>query len=83
MGLPAGLFDFLAKLKENNDRTWVQASKSCYEKQVKGPLLAFIGASTSVWDASAVTSWPTRGRWAVSLFRIYRVGRTPHPSCAS
>lgn len=36
------LFQFLAELSLNNDRTWFNANKARYERDVKQPLLAFI-----------------------------------------
>ena len=36
------LFQFLAELRLNNDRTWFQANKTRYETHVKNPLLEFI-----------------------------------------
>ena len=72
MALPAELFDFLADLKDNNDRTWFQANKSCYEEHVKGPLLAFIGGFDErlerLGDHFVADPRPVGG----SLFRIYR-----------
>ena len=34
MALPAELFDFLIRLKVNNDREWFEANKARYEEQV-------------------------------------------------
>ena len=72
MALPAALFDFLAELKEHNDRTWFQANKSRYEEQVKGPLLAFIGGFDEhlgrLSGHFVADPRPVGG----SLFRIYR-----------
>ena len=72
MALPAALFEFLAELKENNDRTWFQANKSRYEEQVKGPLLAFIGGFEErlgrLSGHFVADPRPVGG----SLFRIYR-----------
>jgi len=36
------LFNFLAELKENNDKTWFHENKERYEKHVREPLLKFI-----------------------------------------
>ena len=72
MALPAALFEFLAELKENNDRTWFQANKSRYEEQVKGPLLAFIGGFEErlgrLSGHFVADPRPVGG----SLFRIYK-----------
>lgn len=37
------LFTFFRELKQNNNREWFEANKSRYEKQVREPLLQFIG----------------------------------------
>ena len=72
MALPAELFEFLADLKDNNDRTWFQANKNRYEEHVKGPLLAFIGGFDErlerLGDHFVADPRPVGG----SLFRIYR-----------
>ena len=69
MALPAELFEFLADLKDNNDRTWFQANKNRYEEHVKGPLLAFIGGfDERLGDHFVADPRPVGG----SLFRIYR-----------
>ena len=36
------LFDFLRELTDNNERTWFEANKKRYEKDVREPMLAFI-----------------------------------------
>lgn len=38
------LFAFLSELKEENSREWFQANKDRFERDVRGPMLAFIGA---------------------------------------
>ncbi len=72
MALPAELFDFLAELKENNDRTWFQANKSRYEEQVKGPLLAFIGGFDERLERLSPRFVADPRPVGGSLFRIYR-----------
>ena len=70
--LPAELFDFLAELKENNDRTWFQANKSRYEEHVKGPLLAFIGGFDERLERLSPRFVADPRPVGGSLFRIYR-----------
>ena len=36
------LFEFLAELRENNNREWFQANKGRYESDVLAPLLEFV-----------------------------------------
>lgn len=43
-GFSPTLLEFLAKLKENNDRDWFNARKDQYEADVRGPALDFIRA---------------------------------------
>ncbi len=66
------LFDFLRKLKKNNNREWFARNKPRYQQHIVDPALRFIGdfadplhkiSSFFVADAR-----PSRG----SLFRIYR-----------
>lgn len=40
--LKKDLFNFLAELKQNNDRDWFQAHKDRYESDVREPLLQFV-----------------------------------------
>lgn len=72
MPLSDGLFEFLAHLKDNNDRAWFQAHKGQYEELVKGPLLAFIGGFDErlrrLSPHFVADPRPAGG----SLFRIYR-----------
>lgn len=37
-----GLFEFLAGLRENNNREWYQANKGRYERDVRAPLQEFV-----------------------------------------
>ena len=72
MVLPERLFEFLAELKEHNDRTWFQANKSRYEDQVKGPLLAFIGGFDEHLDRLSSHFVADPRPVGGSMFRIYR-----------
>ena len=36
------LFQFLAELRENNNRAWFQANRDRYVSEVRDPLLAFV-----------------------------------------
>jgi uncharacterized protein (TIGR02453 family) len=46
-GFGSGLFEFLAELALNNDRSWFEAHKRRYESEVREPALAFIRAMGS------------------------------------
>ena len=67
-----GLFQFLARLKRNNNRDWFLAHQEEYEKLVRQPALRFITDFAA--PLSEITPYlvadprPSRG----SLFRIYR-----------
>jgi len=66
------LFQFLAELAMNNDRTWFNANKERYERDVKQPLLAFIedfqGPLRKISPHFVADPRPVGG----SMFRIYR-----------
>ncbi len=66
------LFQFLKQLAKNNDRVWFQANKLKYERDVKEPLLSFIGDFAGplrkLSPHLVADPRPTGG----SMFRIYR-----------
>ena len=72
------LFEFLARLKRNNNRKWFQAHQEEYERCVRRPALRFIedfAAPLAVLAPHLVADpRPSRG----SLFRIYRDTRFSH-----
>jgi uncharacterized protein (TIGR02453 family) len=68
----AALFAFLEALRSNNNREWFQAHRQCYEREVRGPMLRFIGdVGPHLWQISPrfVADARPNGR---SLFRIHR-----------
>lgn len=66
------LFTFLRSLKRNNNREWFAANKERYEREVRDPLLRFIGdvagPLNAISPAIVADPRPVGG----SLFRIYR-----------
>lgn len=66
------LFRFLRDLRKNNDREWFLAHREVYERDVKGPALAFISAFTAplrrISPHLVADARPVGG----SLFRIHR-----------
>jgi uncharacterized protein (TIGR02453 family) len=62
------LFGFLRELKANNDRTWFNANKGRYERDVKEPALAFVEDLGYRLPAVA----PHLVADKRSMFRIYR-----------
>jgi len=66
------VFRFLSQLKEHNDRDWFNANKQRYERDVRDPILRFIGdIGPRLQKISArivADPRPSGG----SLFRIYR-----------
>src|SRR5262245_15220267 len=68
----ATLFAFLEALHSNNNREWFQAHKQRYEREVRDPMLRFIGDfGPRLWQISPrfVADARPNGR---SLFRIHR-----------
>ena len=82
------LFQFLAELKLNNERTWFLANKGRYEKHVKQPLLEFIADfGEHLERVSPHFVADARGNGG-SMFRIYRDMRfskdkTPYKTAAA
>ena len=66
------LFDFLRRLKKNNNREWFAKNKARYQQVVVEPALSFINDfAPNLYELShhfVADARPTRG----SLFRIYR-----------
>jgi uncharacterized protein (TIGR02453 family) len=66
------LFDFLRRLKKNNNREWFAKNKAWYQQVVVEPALSFINDfAPHLYELSPhliADARPTRG----SLFRIYR-----------
>jgi uncharacterized protein (TIGR02453 family) len=60
---------FLVDLAENNDRSWFHPRKGEYERLLKDPLEALIGALAERFEARRI---PLRADPAKSPFRIYR-----------
>jgi uncharacterized protein (TIGR02453 family) len=60
---------FLADLGANNNRAWFQPRKAEYERLLKEPLEALIGALAGQFEARGI---PLRADPARSPFRIYR-----------
>jgi uncharacterized protein (TIGR02453 family) len=66
------LFAFLAALRSNNNREWFHAHKQRYERDVRDPMLRFIGdVGPHLWQISPrfVADARPNGR---SLFRVQR-----------
>ena len=68
----AALFAFLEALHSNNNREWFQAHKQGYERDVRGPMLRFIGdVGPYLWQLSPRFVADARPN-GCSLFRIHR-----------
>ncbi|MBZ5628390.1 MAG: TIGR02453 family protein [Acidobacteriia bacterium] len=74
----AELFDFLKRLKRNNNRDWFLRHKDEYDRQVRLPALRFIAdfAGPLFEISPYLVSDPRSSRG--SLFRIYRDTRFSH-----
>ena len=68
-GFSPDAVDFLAELRENNERSWFQPRKAEFEKLLKEPLEAMIAALGERLEARGV---PMRADPKRSPFRIYR-----------
>jgi uncharacterized protein (TIGR02453 family) len=68
-GFKPEAIQFLVNLADNNNREWFQPRKGEYERLLKEPLEAFIGALAQRFEARAI---PLRADPARSPFRIYR-----------
>ena len=67
-----GLFEFLIDLRMNNNREWFRENKRRYDRDVKEPLLRFIGDfEPRLHSVSAHFVADTRANGG-SMFRIYR-----------
>jgi uncharacterized protein (TIGR02453 family) len=61
--------EFLVELAENNDRAWFQPRKADYERLLKEPLEALVGALGERFEARGL---PLEADPKRSVFRIYR-----------
>ena len=74
----SALFAFFEELRRHNNREWFQAHKQRYERDVRGPMLHFIGdVGPHLWQISPrfIADARPNGR---SLFRIHRDVRFAH-----
>jgi uncharacterized protein (TIGR02453 family) len=66
------LFDFLKDLKKNNKREWFNANKARYERDVRDPMLRFIGDFSKPLLKISPRIQAIPKKTGGSLFRIYR-----------
>jgi uncharacterized protein (TIGR02453 family) len=66
------LFQFLRELAKHNDKGWFAANKSRYERDVKGPLLEFIGDFDPLLGAVSKHYVADPRPVGGSMFRIHR-----------
>jgi uncharacterized protein (TIGR02453 family) len=64
--------DFLRELERNNTRDWFQANKQRYEKQVRGPALAFIDDIAPQLQLVSPRFLATPKKVGGSLMRVHR-----------
>ena len=62
-------FDFLRKLKKNNNRDWFQPRKAVYEEKLLQPMLSLLGGVETHLTKSKI---PMRTCPKAAVFRIYR-----------
>ena len=68
-GFTPEAIQFLADLAVNNDRAWFQPRKADYERLLKEPLEALVGALSEQFEARGI---PLQANPKRSPFRIYR-----------
>jgi uncharacterized protein (TIGR02453 family) len=68
-GFSPDAIQFLAELAEHNDRAWFQPRKADYERLLKAPLEALVGALADRFEARGLPLLADPRR---STFRIYR-----------
>ena len=71
-GFPLGLLHFLNELSKQNNRTWFQANKPRYEKELLEPALAFIESMAGPLEKVSPHFRAVPKRVGGSLMRIYR-----------
>lgn len=71
-GFPKEMFDFLRKLKKNNNREWFQKNKNRYQEFVVTPMCAFITAIAPKLQQTSACFVADARPHGGSMFRIYR-----------
>ena len=66
------LFRFLEELRENNERAWFEDNRARYERDVRGPLLAFTASLQEPLAAISPSILAIPKKQGGSLFRIHR-----------
>jgi uncharacterized protein (TIGR02453 family) len=66
------LFQFLKELKKNNNREWFNQNKSRYERDVRDPMLAFVGDFSKHLVKISPHMLAIPKKTGGSLFRIHR-----------
>jgi uncharacterized protein (TIGR02453 family) len=71
-GFSKDSFAFFRELKENNERTWFEASKQRFRESVQAPMSAFIAAMAPRLERISKHFTADRRPNGGSMFRIYR-----------
>ena len=66
------LFEFLADLRDNNERAWFESNRARFESDVRGPLLAFTAALQEPLAGISPSVLAIPKKQGGSLFRILR-----------
>ena len=66
------LFEFLADLRDNNERAWFESNRARFESEVRGPLLAFTAALQEPLAGISPSILAIPKKQGGSLFRIHR-----------
>jgi uncharacterized protein (TIGR02453 family) len=70
--IPPSVFAFLRQLKRNNERTWFNANKERYQRDMRDPLLAFVAGFAPKLERLSKRLVADPSPVGGSLFRIYR-----------
>jgi uncharacterized protein (TIGR02453 family) len=72
-GFPPQAIQFLADLRENNNKPWFEANKKTFQREVQAPALALVAAlGERLAAAFPRITYDTRANGAGTLMRIYR-----------
>lgn len=88
-GFPAAGFQFLARLAENNNKTWFEEHKEAYQRDLLDPSLTFVATiGARLQTIAADIRVDTRTNGSGNLMRIYRDTRfskdkTPYKTAVS
>jgi uncharacterized protein (TIGR02453 family) len=72
VAITPSLFEFFRELKSNNERAWFEENRARFEREVRGPLLAFITSAQEPLAGISPSILAVAKKQGGSLFRIHR-----------